>query len=105
DGERVALADLGGEASGHLPGRHLRFVVVARDVPRARDEDPSLAGPLVLAAAVEEVRDVCVLLRLGGVQLAIAVLGEDLGHRLADVLLFARDGAAEVLLVPRPAGW
>ena len=60
-----------------------------------------LALPLVLAAAVEEVRDVRVLLGLGDVQLADAVLGADLGHRLVDVLLREGDGAVEVVSVAR----
>ena len=40
-------------------------------------------APLLLAAAVEEVGHVRVLLGLGGVQLAHAVLREDLRERLA----------------------
>ena len=60
-----------------------------------------LAGPLVLAAAVEEVRDVRVLLGLGDVQLADAVLGADLGHRLLDLLLLEDHRAVEVFLVAR----
>ena len=62
------------EALGHLVGRHLRLVVVARHVARARDEDPRLARPRLLAPAVEEVGHVGVLLGLGDVQLPQPVL-------------------------------
>ena len=69
DAERVAVADLVDDALGDLVGGHLRLVVVARHVARARHELARLPGPRVLAAAVEEVRDVGVLLGLGDVQL------------------------------------
>ena len=101
DRECVARSDLVAEAGGDLSSRHLRLVVVARHVSRTRDEDPGLARPLVLAPAVEEVGDVGVLLRLGDMQLARAVLGEHLGHRLRDVLLLERHRARETLLVSR----
>jgi hypothetical protein len=58
------LLELGDEARRHLAGGHLRLVVIARDFTRRRDEDSSLATPFRLASAVEEVRDVCVLLSL-----------------------------------------
>ena len=48
DREAVAVADLGRRsASATSRGRHLRLVVVARHVARARDEDPRLARPLL----------------------------------------------------------
>ena len=78
DAERVAVPDLADDAVGDLVGGHLRLLVVARDVSRARDEHTRLARPRVLAPAVEEVRDVGVLLRLGDVQLTQAVGGEHL---------------------------
>jgi hypothetical protein len=58
------------ETIGDLRGRHLGLVVVARDVPRGRDQHTHLARPLLLPTAVEEVGDVRVLLRLGDVELA-----------------------------------
>ena len=104
DREDVALADLFAEAACHLSRRHLGLVVVAWYVTGTRHEDACLAGPIVLAAAVEEVRDVCIFLRLGHVQLASAMLGDDLGHGLADVLLLEHDWAGEILVVPRHGG-
>ena len=49
---------------------HFWLQVIGRHL-RARDEQPVLAREGRLAAAVEEVRDVGVLLRLGHVQLAM----------------------------------
>ena len=80
-----------------LAGGHLRLVVVARHVARARDEDPRLPRPLVLDAAVEEVRDVGVLLRLGDVQLPGAGGREHLGERVGDLLLAEGDGHVELV--------
>ena len=64
---------------------HLRLQIVARDIARRRDENPRLALPLALLAAVEEVRDVRVLLRLGGVELAQRRAREHLRERVATV--------------------
>ena len=50
--------------------------------------------PRLLPAAVEEVRDVRVLLGLGAVQLPGAVLGQHLGDRVRHVLLLEDDRAA-----------
>ena len=99
--ERVAVADLRAEALGRLARRHLGLVVVARDVARARDEDPRLARPLLLAAAVEEVGDVRVLLRLGDVQLSQAGSGQHLRERVLDLDLAEDDGAVELVAVSR----
>ncbi len=68
--ERVPVADLLDEAVGQLQRRHLRLVVVARDVARGGHHQPRLAGERLLAPAVEEVRHVGVLLGLRHVQLA-----------------------------------
>ena len=62
-------------------GAHLRLVVVGRDVARRVDQAALLPLPLLLAAAVEEVGDVRVLLGLGDVQLAARRLGDHLGER------------------------
>ena len=69
DAERVAVADLVAHAPARPRRRHLGLQVVARDVARRRDEDPRLALPLALLAAVEEVRHVRVLLGLRDVEL------------------------------------
>ena len=53
-------------------GAHLRREVVGRDLAVRRHEDAVLAGERLLDAAVEEVGDVGVLLRLGHVELALA---------------------------------
>ena len=76
-------------------------MVVARDVARRVDEDPLLLVERLLAAAVEEVRHVRVLLRLGGVELADAVLAQHLGERPLDDVLGERDGEREVVAVAR----
>src|SRR5262249_29964402 len=68
---------------------------------RRRDEDARLAAPLGLAAAVEEVRDVCVLLGFGDVELADVMLGEHLRERLAHLLLAEDDRDVEVVAMPR----
>ena len=57
-----------------------RLVVVGRDVAGRVDQAALLPLPLLLAAAVEEVGDVRVLLGLGDVKLAPAGLGDDLGQ-------------------------
>ena len=74
-------------------------MVVARNVARRVDEDPLLAGERLLAAAVEEVRDVRVLLRLRRVELADAVGREHLGERVLDDVLREGDGEVEVVAV------
>ena len=99
-GEGVAVRKLGSETVGDLRDGHLRLLVVGGDVPRRRHEDAGLAGPLLLASAVEEVRDVSVLLGLGDVELAKAVLGEHLGDRVLDDLFLEDDGTVEVDPVP-----
>ena len=69
DAERVALPISSQKRVGRLACGHLGLEVVARHVARARHEHPRLPRPLLLSAAVEEVRDVGVLLGLGDVQL------------------------------------
>ena len=69
------------EGVGGGAGAHLGLVVVGRDVARRVDQVALLPLPLLLAAAVEEVGDVGVLLGLGDVQLAAAGLGDRLGQR------------------------
>ena len=63
-------------------GAHLGSEVVGRDVPARRNEDALLARERLLDAAVEEVRDVGVLLRLGNVQLTPAEPGQVRGQRV-----------------------
>ena len=63
------------ERVGHAGRAHLRLEVV-RGHPRARDEDAVLALERRLAAAVEEVGDVGVLLGLRDVELAPARVGD-----------------------------
>ena len=71
------------------PGRaHLRLEVVRRDL-RARDQAAILAGQRRLASAVEEVRDVGVLLGLGDVELPPAGVRRGMGER---VRLLGREG-------------
>ena len=70
DAEPVALGERIDDPCRHLAGGHLRLQVVARDVAGRRDEDPLLPAPRLLDAAVEEVRDVRVLLGLRRVELA-----------------------------------
>ena len=53
----------------------------------------------LLAAAVEEVGDVGVLLGLGDMELADVVLGQDFRDGFVDILLAERDRAVEVVAV------
>ena len=70
---------------GDAGGAHLRLQVVGRHLRRG-DQGALLAGEGLLAPAVEEEGDVRVLLGLGGVELGAAVLRDDGGDRLGDVL-------------------
>ena len=88
------------EPTRDLGRRHLRLLVVRADLARRRDEHTSFPGPRILAAAVQEVRHVGVLLRLGHVKLADARVCESLGERLLDQLLPEHDRAVEVVVVP-----
>jgi hypothetical protein len=74
-------------------------LVIRGDLPGRGNEDAGLPRPLVLDPAVEEVRDVGVLLRLRDVELAKAPPGEHLGHRPLHVLLCEGDRAREVVPV------
>ena len=98
--EGVAVRKLGRETVGDLRDGHLRLLVVGGDVPWRRYENAGLARPLLLAPAVEEVRDVGVLLGLGGMQLTEPVLGEHLGDRALDDLPFEDHRTVEVVPVP-----
>ena len=69
---RPVLGERLPERAGDLPRAHLRLVVVGRDVALGGYERTPLPGVRPLAAAVEEVRDVRVLLGLGHMQLALA---------------------------------
>src|SRR3954454_21447064 len=100
----AARLELDAEALGDFGRGHLRFLVVRADLARARHEQARLGRPLVLAAAVEEVSHVRVLLRLRRVQLAQAVFGEHLGERLVDLLLAEDHRAGKVVAVVRHRG-
>ena len=89
------------EAARDLGRRHLRLLVIRADVPRGRDQHTSLPGPRLFPAAVQEVRHVGVLLRLGHVKLADPGFGERLGQRVVDYLLAEHDRTVEVVVVPR----
>ena len=101
DKAETAVVDCGHDLVGDLDSRHLRLEVVARDVARRGDEDPFLVVERLLAAAVEEVRHVRVLLRLGRVELADAVRAQHLGERPLDNVLGERDGEREAVAVAR----
>src|SRR5204863_2005428 len=91
DRKAVAVVlELFTKALRDFEGGHSGLFVVGADLARARDEDPRLAGPLVLTAAVEEVGDVRVFLGLGRVELPDVVLGEHLRQRLVDLPLAER---------------
>ncbi len=60
------------ERIGDRSGAHLRREVVGRHLAVRRHEDAVLAGKRLLDTAVEEVRDVRVLLGLGDVELALS---------------------------------
>ena len=72
------------ERVGHADGAHRRGEVVGRDL-RARDEPAVLARMDRLDAAVEEVRDVRVLLGLRDVALPPARVGDRVGERADDL--------------------
>ena len=98
--ERVRL-ELVDELVGDADGAHLRLVVVGRHVAGAGHEDALLPRDRLLDAAVEEERDVRVLLGLGDVQLPQAVLGEDVGEHVLGMVRRERDRQRELLLVLR----
>ena len=80
-------------AVGDARRAHLRHQVVGRHLLR-RHEDPILARVGLLAAAVEEVGDVRVLLRLGQAEVGAAVRGEHVGEVVAEGL--RREGDRQV---------
>ena len=71
-------------ASATPPRRHLRLLVVGRDVLRRREHLPLFAGERLLAPAVEEVRHVRVLLGLGAAKLRQPGARDDLGEDVRD---------------------
>ena len=81
-----------------LDGAHLRLEVIRSDL-RARDEDAVLALVRLLDAAVEEERDVRVLLRFSDAELREAVVLDDLAERLVDVLRRKSDRCIHAVLV------
>ena len=87
------------EGVGGGAGAHLRLAVVGRDVARGFDQAPLFPLPLLLAAAVEEVGDVGVLLGLGDVELAPAGLGDHLGQGRLRPRLGERDRVGPALAV------
>ena len=87
------------EGVGGGAGAHLRLVVVGGDVAGRVDQAALLPLPLLLAAAVEEVGDVRVLLGLGDVKLAAAGRGDDLGQGRLGARLGEGDGVGPALAV------
>ena len=82
-----------------LARAHLRLVVVGRHVARRRHELAHLAVVRLLAAAVEEVRHVRVLLRLGDVQLGAAGVRDDRADRDLGVMRREHDREVPLLVV------
>lgn len=82
----------------HALHAHLRLLVVRRHL-RARDHEPLLVLELLLDAAVEEERDVRVLLRLCDVRLLDPGLGERLREHVRHRLWWERDGEGELRVV------
>ena len=73
-------ADRTYERRGHPGGAHLWLQVVCRDL-LGRHQLAVLSGKRLLAAPVEEVGHVCVLLGLRRMELAEPGVGEELRHR------------------------
>ncbi len=90
------------ELRGDFRRAHLGLQVVGRDL-RAGHEHASLARLRGLGAAVEEERDVRVLLGLGDVELAQALLGEDVGQDVSGEVLGVGDGRGNRRVVLRQA--
>ena len=82
---------------GDPGGAHLGLQVVGGDVARRVDQPPLLAVGAVLAAAVEEVGHVRVLLGLGDMQLGDAGLGQGLGQHVRDRLRRVGGRSVEVV--------
>ena len=98
---------LGGNGSHqlilHLVGTHFGLQVVGSHL-RAGHQDAVLAFEGSLASAIEEEGDVGILLRLGGVQLLLALLREIFAQRVLHILLREEDvHALEVGVVGRHA--
>ena len=87
---------------GDLRGAHLGVKVVRRSPP-GRNEDPLLARIRLLDAAVEEVRDVGVLLGLGQAQIRDAPLGPDVREDACPGARRERGRQIELRLVFREA--
>ena len=97
----VLLGPVAQERLGRLARAHLRLVVVGRHVARRRHELAHLAVVRLLLAAVEEVRHVRVLLRLGDVQLGAAGVGDHLAERDRRPVRREHDRERPVLVVLR----
>ena len=89
----VAAANALDRRRRHARGAHLRTLVIRDDVARRRDQHPRLTGMLALAAAVEEVGDVGILLRLRDVQLGDTGLLKRVGEHVPGTILGEGDGA------------
>ena len=74
------------EGIADLFGAHLRHQVIGRELPRRRDQHAVLAGILLFHTAVEEERDMRVLLSLGDAQLLEPRVRDDLAHRVFQFL-------------------
>ena len=79
---------------------HLRIEVVRRD-PWGGYQIPLLAVKLLLNAAIEEERHMCILLSLGDVVLRDGLRGQPLGEDVAHVLRREGDGVGELHIVLR----
>ena len=100
--DEIVLAGTDGLADlvRDLDGAHLRLEIVSRNL-RTRHENAILALVRLLNAAVEEERDVRVLLRLCDTQLRHAVVLDDLAERLCDGLRRECDLRVHAVLVLR----
>ncbi len=88
---------------GHLRLAHLGLFVVRLHVARRGNHLPVLALEGLFAAAVEEVRDVRVLLGLGAAELRLVVTREDLGEDVGGRLFGIGNGQGKPLVVRRHA--
>ena len=79
----LVLIDAGKYCVSHFIGAHFGLQIEGRNLLRGRrrNQDAILAGEGALFAAVEEERDVRVLLRFGDAQLGLAALGQVFAHR------------------------
>src|ERR1043166_9138783 len=99
---RLSLVDSTQHFVSNLKRRHLRLQIVSRDLRRWHEQAP-FAFELLLDAAVKEVSDVRILLRLGEAVIVYLEVAPDFGQHVFMLARRKRDRKLERLVVHREA--